>query len=80
MYVFFPKKQKVYFFSQEKFKIHSLTQIQKAVKKYSTRKKNTIFTHTVDFWPKMVKLNFSGKIKKYGTFAEPTFSASKGRL
>ena len=70
---FFSKKKppkNVFFFSQEKFKIHSLTQILRAgKKKYSTGKKNTTFslTHSI-FDQKWQKLNFSREIKKYGTF------------
>ena len=47
----------LFFFSQEKFKIHSLTQIQRAGKKNTApEKKNNIFTHSLDFWPKMAKV------------------------
>ena len=68
---FFPKNFYVFFFSQEKFKIHSLTQIQEPGKKkiQHWKKKITTFslTHSI-FDQKWQKLNFSREIKKYGTF------------
>ena len=53
------KKKKCIFFSQEKFKIHSLTQIQNGEKKKKQpgeKKKNRIFTHSVDFFQNVVKI------------------------
>ena len=73
--VFFPQilvKCYVYFFfSQEKFKIHSLTQIQNGEKKKNSpvKKKNRIFTHSVDFFQNVVKIKLFREKKKYGTFA-----------
>ena len=60
MYIFFP---------QEKFKIHSLTQIQKPGKKIQHWKKKytTSLTHS-KFDQKWQKLNYSREINKYGTF------------
>ena len=60
----------VYFFfpSQLKFKIHSFTQIQKAGKNIQHCKKKHHFHSVTRFITKNGKLNFSGEIKKYGTF------------
>ena len=55
----------MYFFSQEKFQIHSLTQIQKPGKKMQHwKKKYNIFTHSLDFWPKMAKVKLFPRNKK----------------
>ena len=66
--VFFPQilvKCYVFFFSQEKFKIHSLTQIQNGEKKNSpVKKKKTGFSLTQSIFSKMLsKLNYSGEKK-----------------
>ena len=69
-FIFFPKMLSIFFFPQEKFKIHSLTQIQEPEKKIQHwKKKITTFslTHSI-FDQKWQKLNFSREIKKYGTF------------
>ena len=59
----------LFFFYQEKFRIHSLSQINQPEKKYSTGKKNPSFSLTHSIFPrKWQKLNFSREIKNYGTF------------
>ena len=55
-----------FFFSQEKFKIHSLTQIQNGEKKKNSpvKKKKTGFSLTQSIFSKMwSKLNYSGEKK-----------------
>ena len=65
VFYFFPKnfENGLFFFFLEKFTLHSLTHFQRAEKKNSTGKKNnTIFTHSLDFCPKVVKNKlFQGK-------------------
>ena len=55
----------MFFFSQEKFKIHSLTQIQNGKKKKQPgEKKKTGFSLTQSIFSKMwSKLNYSGEKK-----------------
>ena len=72
-FFFFPQKFWeifCFFFSMEKFTPHSLTRFQNRWKKKNRvgKKKNSIFTHWLDFCQKVVKIKlFRGK-KKYGTF------------
>ena len=59
----------LFFFFLEKFTPHSLTQIQDPEKKNRAGKKKTPFSLTHSIFPqKWSKINFSGEIKKYGTF------------
>ena len=61
-----------FFFSQEKFTHHSLTQFWEAgKKKQQWKKKQTHFSLTQSIFAQIVqKKNYSGEIKKYGTFAK----------
>ena len=66
---FFFHQHFLFFFSQEKFTTHSLTPLQEAEKKKTAgEKKNTIFTHSVDFCPKCAKIKLFRVKKKYDTF------------
>ena len=55
--------------------MHLLTQNQKPEKKML--KKNIVFTHSLEFCPKVVKTNFSTEIKKYATFGSTLAFCSK---
>ena len=71
VFYFFPKnfENGLFFFFLEKFTLHSLTHFQRAEKKKQRWKKKTPFslTHSI-FAEKWSKMNFSRKIKRYGTF------------
>ena len=64
---FFPNFGLVFFFSQKKFKVHSLTQklgSEKKKKQLRKKKKNTFFTHSLEKPRKVVKNKlFRGKKK-----------------
>ena len=67
------------FFSQEKFTFHSLTHSQGAGKKIQQwKKKYTIFTHSLDFCPKMEKVKlFPKKKKRYLWLYEKYYESSE---
>ena len=58
-----------YFFFPEKFRPHSLTRFQRVGKKKQRwKKKNTIFTHSLEKPQKGANFNLFRVKKKYGTF------------